>query len=164
MRRSKIIIAGIFGAIAASVLAWPRGNIPSVSATFTHYGRHQDLTNEPFGYFVVSNTGTSRVFFQGVFADGSLRQFAQVSSPHGWIDTDPWISTDGTFYLSPGQSREVAVWVEASQAWRVAFRFRKTGFVDRCPRFVWRFLPDRLHHIPDYRKVWTDQVPAYAKQ
>jgi len=163
MCRSKIIIAGICVAIVATVLIWPRGGTASISATFTHYGMYRDFTNEPFGYFVVSNTGSRQVFCRGV-ADSSSRQFAQVSSQHGWVDTDPWLSTDATFYLSSGQSRKVAVWVETDQAWRVAFRFRETGFVDRCPWFVWRMLPDRLRHISDFREVWSERVAAYAKR
>jgi hypothetical protein len=163
MRHSKVIVAGVCVAIAILVGIWPRGGSGSISAAFTHYGRYQDFTNEPFAYFVVSNTGSRQVFCRGV-ADSSSRQFAQVASEQGWVDADPWISTGATFYLSPGESREVAVWVETDRAWRVAFRFRETGFVDRCPWFVWRVLPERMQRIPEFREVWSERVPAYARR
>lgn len=164
MHRSIVILVAALRAGIAIVLVRPRGGSSSISTTFTRYGNHLDFTNRLCGYFVVSNSGGPRQVFFGGVADSGSRQYAQVLLPEGWLETNPWASTDSKFYLSPGQSREVGVCVETNLSCRVAFRFRETGSVDRCPWFLWQLLSEMMQRIPDYHEVWSEPVSAYAKQ
>ena len=84
------------------------------------------------------------------------------STERGWIDTKPSLSPLATsFWLSPGQSREVPVLAEKDVTWRIRFRFREWGFADRCPEFIWQRLPDSLRKMPGKSEATTEAVPAY---
>jgi hypothetical protein len=165
MRRKAILLFAALAIVATAVaLLWPPGGSASVSIAFTRYGTFSAYTNLPCGFFVISNTSSRRLLCRGVGAS-SGQQLTQVLSQQAWVDTDCWRSPGaGYFYLSPGQSREVPVPVETNLSWRIRFRFRETGFVDRCPWFVWRLLPAKARSIPDFHETWTEAVPAYAKR
>jgi hypothetical protein len=166
--RLRVLIGLLIGAfLLGTIYFFSGGGRSSISTTFVRYGVYQHLvyqhlTNEPAAYFIVRNTGTGALYCKGV-ADSYRRQFVQVLSPSGWVDTRPWLAVDGNFHLSPGESREVAVLVETNLSWRVAFEFRKTGFVDVCPWFVWRILPKMMRGIPEFHEIWSESVPPWSK-
>jgi hypothetical protein len=149
--------------LAVSLLSFPSGG-GSISVSFKGYGGYSEIpffTNREWAFFTISNTSPNSVFLRGV-ADSSSRQFAQVFTSTGWIDVDPWISTGATFYLNPGDTEEIGVLVETNSAWRVAFRFRPTAFVDHCPWLVWKYLPESIKRRPVFNEMWSEPIPAFA--
>lgn len=161
MRRVTVIFLATAGAALIVLLASVHSRTSSISTTFIRYGPYWGLTNQTFAFFAVSNSGARRLFFHGV-ADSCSRLWAQALTPEGWVDTHPWAFDPHAFYLSPGQSREVAVRIETNLPWKVCFRFRDLGFVDRCPDLVWRLLPEQVQHEPRYQTSWTEPMPAYV--
>ena len=163
MRRITVIILLAALVVVAAILIWPRPVNSSISATFARYDTFSGWTNELFGFFVISNSGNHQVFCRGI-ADSWSRQLTQVALGGVWTDADPRPSVPYAFYLSPGESCEVAVLTDTNLPWRVGFRFRDSGFADYCPYFVWRMLPDGMRHVPTFQVVWTDPVEAYVKR
>jgi hypothetical protein len=160
MRRIVPILAVTTACVVLAV-CWAKRGSSSISAAFSHYGTYRDFTNQQFGFFVISNTGTCRLLCRGIGAS-SVQQFTEILLRDGWTNTSPWYSTAGYFYLSPGESHEVGIEFQTNLSWRIGFRFRDTGFVDHCPDLVWRVLPDGLRHVPQFQTVWTAPVPEYV--
>lgn len=162
--RGKIAIAS--GAIAAAaavlMLIYATPTPASVSISFKGYAPHPyRYTNLVCGMFVISNTGPRSVRLRGVGASSEY-QLTQMLSERGWIDAKPSLSPfAASFWLSPGQSREVPVLAENDVPWRIRFRFREWGFVDLCPEILWERLPDGLRKMPRQSEATTEAVPAY---
>jgi hypothetical protein len=158
-----VVLGGVIAALALGLaLLWPRSAPPSVSVTFSRYGKNPTSLYpvERSGIFVIRNDGLKRVVCRGVGAS-SEQQITQVLGSNGWTNTEhPWLSPgSAVFDLEPGKDREVSILVETNLSWRVAFRFRDRGFVDSCPWYVWRLIPAKLRRVPSFREIWTEPVP-----
>lgn len=162
MRRTIVILSLCIPAAAALIVlvVWPRTGDSSVSTTLiaTGQGTLWGLTNQTFASFVVSNSVSHRLYFHGIADEGS-RMHARVLAPEGWVDAkELWGFYPHAFYLSPGQTQQVTVQIKTNRTWRVAFRFRDTGYVDLVPISVWWSLPDRLYNPPKFKTAWTEPM------
>lgn len=164
MRFKIAIFTGGFAVIAMAIaLFWYSRGPASISVSFRRYGTLPAYPTSPCGFFVLSNSGSRTVLVRGVGAS-SEHQFTQVLSPKGWVDDCCWLSPGAArFYMTPGQTQEVPVVVQTNLPWKIGFHFRETGFVDRCPWFIWRLLPNMAQDVPDFREVWSEPVQALAK-
>ena len=163
MRHFFVSIAVGIGLLCVVVLIWPKRDGSSVSTTFVRYGTQFGLTNQLFGFFLVSNNGPHRVFCGGV-ADNCCRLYARVLESNDWVEFErPLATFPHGYYLTPGDTREVGVHLEKTNlSWMIGFRYREIGFVDFCPAFVWQRLPEQMQPYPKFCTVWTQPVKGYV--